>query len=209
MKRVVLLFAGLILSSCGERSPLQFDVKEELPLSGELNFSSVRAAILRPKCVSCHRQYDTYAGVKPDLEKIIAAVESDRMPKNALALSPNQKDFLRKWVSLGAPAGDLPEPTDDETLKPNWASLEGKLFGPKCIQCHNPNGEAKFLDLSARSEIWKERQKLFNFDDPGASYFIEVISDVDEPMPPAYSGLPRLSSEEINVLKKWIGDGLP
>lgn len=209
MKTIVLILAGLVLSSCGDRTPLQFQEQKDATLTSEIDFVSVKKIIIGPKCVSCHRQYDTYSGVTADLDKIMSAVESERMPKNSKPLSDTQKEFLRKWVALGAPAGEQSQPDDNGELKATWTSLSAKVFGSKCIQCHNPAGEAKFLDLSSREAIWKEREKLFNFDDPAASYFITVISDPEEPMPPVWSGLPRLEEKEIEVLKKWIGEGLP
>lgn len=182
--------------------------KADLPLTAEVNFKSVKDLILTTNCITCHKQYDSYSETLKDAQKIIDEVEADRMPKNRAALSENQKNFLKEWVRLGAPEGPTDTP-DDGVLRPNWKSISTKLLGSKCIQCHNPNGEAKFLDLSTREAIWKERARLFDFDRPETSYLLEIIQSPDEPMPPVWSGIPRLDEKEIDVLRQWIESGLP
>jgi hypothetical protein len=114
----------------------------------------------------------------------------------------------------GANSGQKPE--EPLGLEPNWKSISELIVFPKCLVCHNPNGEAKFLDLSTRQSFFEKRDELFgegqkflDFLDPANSYVIGVITDEFEPMPPEYSGLPRLNEDEVRTLMEWIGLGLP
>ena len=218
----VLVFACVLFSSCGNYSESK-GFKESL--SGDFNestgldFKIVSQEIFSPKCTSCHIQYESYSGVARDLAAIKSAVESDRMPKNSLPLSPALKDLLSRWINAGAPNNVDSQDGNDQTgpvvLAPNWESLSENVFYPKCFACHNPNGQAKFLDLSTRQAFFEARDRdfggvrLLDFEDPEGSYLIEVINDPFEPMPPVWSNIPALKPEEVSTIVDWIRKGLP
>ena len=82
------------------------------------------------------------------------------------------------------------------------------VFVPKCQVCHNENGQASFLDLSSR-EVFLANDFLFDTENPGGSYLVEVIEDPEEPMPPTWSNIPVLTDEEKQKVREWIGAGLP
>ena len=206
---LLFIFGFLLLASCGERSPLQFETRQDRALGASVDFTGVKNAILKPKCISCHAHYDSYEATKNDLTKIIATVEENRMPKNSPPLSDIQKKLLSDWNEAGAPRGESTETVDDGILRPEWKSLVSKVFGPRCIQCHNPAGEARFLNLSSRQSIWKERERMLNFEEPEKSYLIQVISNPEEPMPPLASKLPQLTANEIEIIQQWIKAGIP
>ena len=72
------------------------------------------------------------------------------------------KQLVSEWVNGGAPLG-VPGGQDGEVdLKPTWVSLSKKVFFPKCVMCHNPRGEASFLDLSDRQKFFENRVELLN-----------------------------------------------
>lgn len=138
------------------------------------------------------------------------AVLKGRMPKNAAPLNDNLKGLLNTWVTSGAPRGGQNTSPVGTKLVATWESLSRKVFFPKCVQCHNPNGQASFLDLSTRQKFFDQRDDLLNnFEDVETSYLIEVVTDPDEPMPPSDSNIERLNKEEINTLIEWIKKGLP
>lgn len=205
MKQILLLTlifcTGLI--ACGETGNLHFKEGELRSLETPATFESLRDLVLTPNCVSCHSGYKNFAEVHASAEAILASVEAGRMPKNAPRLAPAEVEFIREWIDAGKPGpASAPVPTEGE-------KIFAEILGPKCIQCHNPNGQAKFLDLSDRQKIWERRAELLNFDEPEKSYLMEVITDPDEPMPPAYSNLERLTEEEVARLNDWISRGLP
>ncbi|MEK7357023.1 MAG: hypothetical protein AAB250_11275 [Bdellovibrionota bacterium] len=51
--------------------------------------------------------------------------------------------------------------------------------------------------------------KLIDFDSPAESALLIVLRDEEEPMPPAESGMPRLSNVEIGTIETWIATGMP
>lgn len=217
MKFPIFLVFISILSSCGNYTELSeleefsFDARAVANLS----FTQVRDQIFAPKCLSCHSQYGEYDAVKSNLNAIMTSIETNRMPKNAAPLTQSEKELMRAWVKLGAPnSPNAPAPVP-MPLEANWESLNNKIFAAKCTICHNPQGQARFLDLSTRQAFFEQRDRdfggeiLVDFENPNASYLITVIADPDEPMPPSWSGLTPLTTEEIEVIKTWIERGLP
>lgn len=194
----------LCLIACGETGNLHFKEGEIQNLGSDMNFSSLRDEVLEPKCIGCHSNYKAYAIVSSIAEKILDSVEAGRMPKNSSPLSKAEIDFIRDWISAGKPKGATNNVPASETEK-----IYATILGPKCVQCHNPNGEAKFLDLSNRQVIWDRRSEILNFEAPEKSYLIEVITDPEEPMPPSYSKLERLTEEEVARITDWIRKGMP
>lgn len=206
-----MLFLILALSSCGYYfEKIGRDEDLALQRSGAAGgFAEIKAAIFEPYCVRCHGQYVNYENVSGELAMILATVNSDRMPKSGGPLPPLLKEQLRRWIAAGAPpepGAAAPEPI---ALSPDYRSLAIHIFSPRCVVCHNPEGQGKFLDLSQRSSIFNERARLFNFDDPAQSYLLTVIQDEAEPMPPPSSNLRRLNEQEIETLTEWIRLGLP
>lgn len=142
------------------------------------------------------------------------------MPKNAVPLSDNLKTLLQAWVAAGAPetAGGPPSQMTAPPLAPNWDSVSKNIIFPRCIVCHNPSGQAKFLDLSNRLTFFQARNRVFpaaagvkliDIDNPASSYFLTVIEDPVEPMPPIASNIPRLNPDQIATLTNWFALGLP
>ncbi len=216
-KRWSLNLIQFTLVSCGGSQDLIFeDRSNQAKTSGPIGFSEVSRSVFAPRCVSCHAGYSNYQTVRSDLSLILDSVSSNRMPKSGGALSDNQKEFLRSWAALGAPkdpAEPLPEP--ELPLEPTWKSLSVKIFIPRCQVCHNPEGQAKFLDLSTFAAILasKDRkygdQVLLDTIDPEKSYLLTVITDPDEPMPPRRSNFPQLNQTELAAVTSWIQKSLP
>lgn len=210
----------LLLASCGNSSKNPFLVRDIELSEVELDFATVKIAILTPHCIACHSQYNSYNGTKREISRMVSVVTNNRMPKNGPALSSNLKTLLQTWAERGAPefAGQDPVEPPPVVLTPDWNSIAENILVPKCVVCHNPQGQAKFLNLSsrqvifeARNEIFGDNQKLIDLDSPENSYLISVITDEFEPMPPPppVSNFGRLSAEEVSVLTKWIELGLP
>lgn len=216
---IFILFISLALSSCGyyvEKEPINAGLTDISPT--KLGFASLSSSLFSPRCVQCHAQYASYAGVRLELDSILSAVASNRMPKTGGPLSTDQKQALAAWAALGAPEfpGQAPAPQQPVALQPNWNSLSTNLFVPLCISCHNPNGQARFLDLStfdafysAKDREFGEGKKLADLASPDASYLLQVLADEIEPMPPTWSNLRQLNDEEIQVIREWIRAGLP
>lgn len=213
MKKIILYLGLMSLIACGN----SIEFKEEpgdftsgdFPLT-DLNFAKINADIMQTSCVKCHKAYGDYETVFNERNKILSAVLENRMPKNAPALNDELKGLLAAWVNIGAPLGSGGNDSGTRELEPTWESLSIKIFFPKCVQCHNPDGQASFLDLSTRQSFFDNRNDLLNnFEDVENSYLFEVLNDPDEPMPPAFSGIGVLSEQEKAVIKEWVEKGLP
>jgi hypothetical protein len=219
------LFLGCVftifLSSCNYAEKKDAGGSTVNVATSNLDFAAVKSAVFAPRCLACHQQYDTFAGVKNEIASIAAAVSSDRMPKSGGPLDDNLKKILREWIELGAPEikGAVAAPPTVIALEPNWNSIALNIVNKKCLVCHSPQGQAKFLDLSTRQAFFSGRnrtfgpsgaeKKLLDFETPEKSYLIDVVEDPVEPMPPTWSNIERLTSQELKVLQDWIGLGLP
>lgn len=222
LKFISIFITIVLLSSCGNYLNKK-TIEPVVELSNEesklLDFKLIKESIFAPRCISCHQQYDNYQGVFRELNAIHLAVTSNRMPKSGGPLSDHQKALLSAWVDLGAPeqTGSVPaEPSIPEVLTPTWKSLSENVFFPKCLACHNSNGQAKFLVLSSRQLIFNNRNKIYSggskfidLEFPEKSYLLEVLGDEEEPMPPKESNIPRLTMDELKTIQKWISLGLP
>jgi hypothetical protein len=219
------VFVLFFVTSCNYRVDKNSGVPSLDPqnkASGTIDFKMIKEQILTSRCIGCHSQYNSYSSVKFELNSILEQVSIDRMSKSGPPLSADLKALLTSWSGAGAPetlqAKPPGEPQRPIELQPNYPSISLMILGPKYIACHNPQGQAKFLDLSSRFAIFSQRnkifgagagQKLLDFDKPEESYLLNVIKDPAEPMPPTWSGLPRLTDHETQTIQDWIGLGLP
>jgi mono/diheme cytochrome c family protein len=212
MKLLLTMTLTCLIVSCGNSTEFKEDpfpgFQGQFPVES-LNFASIKNSILKPHCIQCHGNYESYESVFNDREEILSAVLQGRMPKNAAALEDELKGLLQGWVRAGAPLGQSEE-EPEVGLEATWESLNREVFAGKCVLCHNPDGQASFLDLSTRQSFFDKREELLNnFENVEESYLIEVITDPDEPMPPSWSGLDRLSEDEVKTIIEWIEKGLP
>jgi mono/diheme cytochrome c family protein len=99
-----------------------------------------------------------------------------------------------------------PAPAEDP-LKPTYTNIRKEIFEPKCASCHFAGGDAQFLRLDSLTAI--RMYPNFVLKDPTDSVLIKSVTRKDVGrMPPPRSG-PRLSKEEIEMLKAWIVAGAP
>ncbi len=156
-KSILFLLIGMTLSSCNNilnqsetplALPLKNPVQQDTLNSASLDFEAVKISVFKPRCISCHQQYENYSGVIRELTAIETAIKSNRMPKSGGPLSDNQRSLLSNWIAKGAPEkeGDPSIPIQPVVLEPTWKSISENLIHPKCLVCHNPQGQAKFLD---------------------------------------------------------------
>ncbi len=220
LKIIELAMISVLLSSCGSYLEQKNPAPAPAPGSSEklsADFSSVKEAVFAARCVSCHQQYNTYQGVFRELSAIRATVASNRMPKAGGPLNEVQKEILFSWIDKGAPETEgAPVPNEPAVLIPTFKSLFENVFAPKCLVCHNPQGQAKFFDLSSRAVIYAARNrtfeggaKLIDLDSPEMSYLFQIVNDDELPMPPTESNISRLSPEQVEALRRWIALGLP
>ncbi|CAN5622940.1 hypothetical protein BH10BDE1_BH10BDE1_09460 [soil metagenome] len=216
------LLSALFLSACNytnDKASAESSNRFSSQKSGP-DFASVQKQIFVTSCNECHAQYANYQSVAREIAQIRTSVLSNRMPRRGPPLSDDLKSLLVQWIDNGAPetlaVQPLPPMNADAPLEPNWASLSTGLIFPKCLVCHNPKGEAKFLDLSNRQRIFENRDRVFSggaklidFSNVEESYLMQILRDNDEPMPPPKSGIDRPTAVELNIVAEWLRRGLP
>lgn len=211
LQRYFPLILCILAVACGN-----YDKVTEGPLldtsrfgASELSFASVKTQIFDVSCLRCHPGYANYNTVKKDINKIVGSVMSNRMPKNAAPVSNELKALLLAYVEAGAPLGGNENTSPVPVPVTNWSHISETIIFPKCFVCHNPEGEASFVDLSTRQAIFEAREQLVNFENPDESYLLQIVQDEVEPMPPQRSNIERLTQDEIALLREWIRLGLP
>jgi hypothetical protein len=90
------------------------------------------------------------------------------------------------------------------TLKPNYQSLRENLFKTQCLGCHDDLGIFSKYDFSTYESTLGYPQ-LFEINPQEADVRF-VKSLVTGAMP---KGKPRLSDEQIQVVREWVQLGLP
>lgn len=102
------------------------------------------------------------------------------------------------------PANEPPVPRAPRT----YAELREKLLVPKCLNCHSLDGSAMLFDFTDyRSMVGLT--EIFDRADPANSVIMQVVlKEGRGQMPPVRSQIPRLTDEEVELLRGWIEDGL-
>lgn len=113
-----LTFGALLLASltafAGYRAdasqPPEITSEDPAPEAEVLDFASIKAQIFEAHCTRCHNDareskgvnLEYYDRVFPIVDKIRDAVETDRMPRRAAALTAEEKELLFAWIDQGA-----------------------------------------------------------------------------------------------------------
>lgn len=205
------------LASCGNYTELKGEGSRSPQgafSTSELTFDNIHQRIIQEHCIQCHAGYSDYATVAGRKKQILAVVLQGSMPKNGPPLDGELQALLRSWVDAGAPETAEGGAEEGEVATPQvaatWDSLFQRVIAPKCMGCHNPDGQAHFLDLSTKQDLLAQSNSLLNgLADAENSYFVERLRDPDDPMPPAHSGIERVSEEDIATIIEWIERGLP
>ncbi len=101
------LLLTLVLAGCGRRYPSSAAPSRLVP-----RFSAIRDQILIPNCTSCHRSFETYAGVRPyvttsrrkggDSNELIEVIRENEMPPLGPPLTNAELQTIEDWIALGA-----------------------------------------------------------------------------------------------------------
>jgi mono/diheme cytochrome c family protein len=164
----------------------------------------------------------------PLIHYVTRLVEDLEMPpKKEAALSPGQIGLLRTWIDQGAawPDGLVLHPAAAEAGAPDPARLAAlppaaarsidfiadvqPIFAKQCYQCHGPKRQEAGFRLDHKPTV-------LHGGDLGAaiipgrsadSLLIHLVGGLrDEVMPKEG---PRLTAEQIGVLRAWIDQGAP
>ncbi len=83
------------------------------------------------------------------------------------------------------------------------------ILSDKCFACHGPDAANRKTKM--RFDIESGARVAIVPGDPEKSELVRRISSEDKSvrMPPAYAGKEKLSSREIGLIRRWIGEGAP
>ncbi len=239
LKPAFFLILVLMNTSCGIYISKNQNKAPKLDLNAILsnpnarvNFSQVNTAIFNTSCIQCHNSaqvkggviLETYADVKTNIKEVIADIQSGDMPLNG-ALSLEQLALFNLWIKQGYPEVDtqdapppIEEPSPSATpistpnpeaplLLPTYQSIRDQIFAPKCLLCHGVNG-SQHSDFPLESyEQMITKGDLIVKGNPSKSTVVQEIEKGS--MPTRRSGLPKVTPEELQVIKAWILNGAP
>lgn len=187
-------------------------------------------------CLNCHAgskppTLDTASTVKANIDKVIQDLEKDSMPPISAgysSLTACQKDLVKAWANNSARTiGEIASCKNTgvgtnpvlpilpiELMPLNFETLKTKILLPKCVVCHNPDGddwEAALIPFTSYSEIASGEFAKYWTAPAASSRVIEDIVDIGAgvSMPPVDSGLKPLSVQEIDFISRWIDAGKP
>ena len=103
----------------------------------------------------------------------------------------------------------IPVPTTPPApvLVPTYQSIRDNVFVQKCIVCHGPGGRAADLPLDTYAGMIAAGSELLVPGDVANSKMVDQMARGK--MPTARSGLPKVTPEELAIIKTWITNGAP
>lgn len=185
---------------------------------GPLDFQTVQANVLGPRCYGCHlpetgnkgnSNLATYNDVRAQLGRVaFRSLETKDMPPGD-PLSADEMALLTAWMDAGAPEQAIPggRDPDERALDEgptDFRKISRGVFAGKCLSCHQPKFNdagavavrpAADLDLSDYAQVKAAATRIFD----------RAIVKQDMPVQP----LPGLSPKERRVLLKWFELGMP
>lgn len=198
-----------------EKTGGEIEVPQKLVES--ISFNELYNRVLEPKCIGCHSgsakiNLMSFESVKTHGAKIErAALDSRKMPKQPVQpLDSDQLQILAAWIKAGMPENPLSGEPAPEILKlePTFASIQAKIFNPRCVACHRSGGEAHQVSLSSPSDMINSPLEVVVPGDPEMSGLMIVIQEgARKKMPPLKSDFGPLTENEIKVIGEWIADG--
>ena len=131
--------------------------------------------------------------------------EEERLPR----VSEKELQILRSWIAGGAPFFDAESDAHTPPVVPHSevAAKVRDLFHRKCYECHKydvARGGIKILNHRLLVTV----RKVVVPGLPADSELVHIVtSEADAPsaMPPA--GYDRLTTEDVELIKRWIAEG--
>jgi mono/diheme cytochrome c family protein len=141
---MIVLFGLLAASQASAEAAAQ------TPLANK-GFTTIKE-ILDARCAACHDWTGSWETItaggrvvpgSPEKSILYLKISTDEMPAEGDKLTPEQKAFIRGWISAGAPSTDLPiavSATDAQAGATRPAGGGGFLFFPSKVAFHEVAG---------------------------------------------------------------------
>ena len=141
------------------------------------------------------------AAADSELIKRIEDADSPMPPAPRPKLSAAEKDVLRRWVAVGAPAWP-----DAPAGSPALAGQVKELFRSRCLECHGGSKTQAGVKILDHAGLLAKKKLTPGKPDESVLFQLITASD-DAVMPPA--GQPRLLPPEVELVRQWIAAGAP
>ncbi|PYV08733.1 MAG: hypothetical protein DMG23_12830, partial [Acidobacteria bacterium] len=151
------------------------------------------------------------------VKRLLGLTGATRMPMGADPLPAEQMDKIRAWIDRGPFTAVEAGASQASTVSPLQAAVESALFAGKirpifatrCYQCHGPDVQQNGLRLDSLATVLKGSAsgKVVVPGNSEKSPMVRRLLALDRPQMP-YGG-PPLSTEEIELVRKWINQGAP
>lgn len=208
MKKIVLPLAMLAAVSCkvetGTDESSRFKVIN-YPMD-QVNFAVVRDNVLRPQCAQCHSWATNETEVikrivpgEPANSELYKIIQSGQMPQSAPRLTDQSINLVKLYIIKMSGV----QPQKPVPLEPKYSSLKVNLFEKSCVRCHNPDVLAKHPDRP----VFTDKQAIIDRFDDIVYSMTDAWDTFDNEMPPLKSGIPRVSPDVVEMLKKWKDTG--
>ncbi len=151
---------------------------------------------------------------KPDESLLLQRVNDDEqpMPPDDKPRVPDaERKMLRAWIAAGAPPfpekAETPAAPPPDLPSPGLAAGVKELFRTRCLECHGGAKTEAGVKILDRQVLLAKRKIVPG--NPDGSKVFQVITSTDENvyMPP--KGQPRLRSEDIDLVRRWLAEGAP
>lgn len=196
----------------------------------KIDFDLVKSVPLRT-CLECHttgsRSMDSAEKVLKLKGDILESIHKNSMPPKSSGYAPLsdcEKKILETWIedqeqgrASGVLVKDIPAcadakapvakpKTDFKNLELSFENLQKEILAPKCLSCHatdSPGYQYALDDL----QRMKDNELIMATADESLLYQVTVPGRVKYFMPPKNKGIPPLTEEEQDYLKRWIEAG--
>ncbi|MFS4461198.1 hypothetical protein [Bdellovibrio sp. HCB2-146] len=213
----------------GGRLPRVFDVTQ---FSDKVVTFEVVTATSLSSCLQCHttgsKSMNTAEKALALRTEILDSVQSGSMPPKSSGyrqLNECEKQILETWyedqVAVRTPTRKVKElshcgnmvpekpkdPTDFSKLELTFANVTKEILAPKCLSCHTEEAAKKTV-LETYTVI-KDQGLLEATAEESLLYKVTVAGMAKRFMPPKNKGIPPLTPQESDFLKRWIDAGAP
>lgn len=213
----------------GVRLPRGFDVAQFSERA--VDFEVVKATALST-CMNCHttgsKSMNTPEKALTLQGEILDSIQNQSMPPKSsgyIPLSECEKQILETWfedqIATRAPSRKVKElshcgnmqpakpkePTDFSKLELSYENLTKEILAPKCMTCHTEEAAKKTV-LETYAVI-KDQGLLETTAEESMLFKVTVEGMAKRFMPPKNKGIPPLTPEESDYLKRWIQAGAP
>jgi len=179
-------------------------------------------------CLTCHSagstNLSTAANLAANGSDVLSEIQSGAMPprSSGFKLDDCEKQMLEYWLDdqahsrvstekvsdlplCASYSGQAPAPTVDfSKLALSYENLRTDILAKHCLSCHSSDNPKAKTFLDTLDALQKEELLGTSSAD---SKLYDIVTRAVRFMPPARSGLPRLTAPETDYLKRWLDAG--